>query len=254
MGQESSLKQQVKKKLMEYIQSMNQKKGNRLPSEEKLSTMFGVSRVTIRSALKELEMEGRIFSRHGSGTYVNPMARRIAFNLAVPELYENIIRKGGRTPDVRVEGVITEAAGEEAVSSLGVSLGETMVAVKKTFFAGDRFSMYCIDHFPKEQLTREQMQSFFNPELSIFDYLYRYKGRKAMWDTMRIQTVTNRQFPEINGPAGLSGEECHPFLLLKGINYDKTDTPFVYSHTYVDTEVIEYNMIRKKAYKYEPFY
>ena len=54
------------------------------------------------------------------------------------------------------EGVITEAAGEEAVSSLGVSLGETMVAVKKTFFAGDRFSMYCIDHFPKEQLTREQ--------------------------------------------------------------------------------------------------
>ena len=124
--------------------------GNRLPSEEKLSTMFGVSRVTIRSALKELEMEGRIFSRHGSGTYVNPMARRIAFNLAVPELYENIIRKGGRTPDVRVEGVIPEAAGEEAVSSLGVSLGETMVAVKKTFFAGDRFSMYCIDHFPRE--------------------------------------------------------------------------------------------------------
>ena len=61
-----------------------------------------------------------------------------------------------------MEGVITEAAGEEAVSSLGVSLGETMVAVKKTFFAGDRFSMYCIDHFPKEQLTREQMQSFFN--------------------------------------------------------------------------------------------
>ena len=96
---------------MEYIQSMDLEKGNRLPSEEKLSTMFGVSRVTIRSALKELEMEGRIFSRHGSGTYVNPMARRIAFNLAVPELYENIIRKGGRTPDVRVEGVITEAAG-----------------------------------------------------------------------------------------------------------------------------------------------
>ena len=66
MGQESSLKQQVKKKLMEYIQSMDLEKGNRLPSEEKLSTMFGVSRVTIRSALKELEMEGRIFSRHGS--------------------------------------------------------------------------------------------------------------------------------------------------------------------------------------------
>ncbi len=98
MGQESSLKQQVKKKLMEYIQSMDLEKGNRLPSEEKLSTMFGVSRVTIRSALKELEMEGRIFSRHGSGTYVNPMARRIAFNLAVPELYENIIRKAEGRP------------------------------------------------------------------------------------------------------------------------------------------------------------
>ena len=254
LGQESSLKRQVKKQLLEYMQSMDFRKSNRLPSEEKLSIMLGVSRVTLRSVLKELEMEGKVFSRHGSGTYVNPMAQKVVFNLAVPELYENIIRKGGAEPDIRLEGIFIEKAGEEAVSSLNAVPGEEVVVVKKTFFAGNAFALYCIDYFLREQLSREQIQSFSKTEFSSFDYLFQYKGRKAVWDTLRIQTVTNSQFPEINGPAGLSGEECRSFLLLKGINYDKTDTPFIYSHTYVDTEVIEYNMIRRKDYRYEPFY
>ncbi len=44
--------------------------GARLPSESELAERFGVSRPIIREALSRLRSEGMIFSRRGSGSYV----------------------------------------------------------------------------------------------------------------------------------------------------------------------------------------
>lgn len=43
----------------------------RLPSERELCERFGVSRMTARQALKELERDGLVFSRVGKGTFVS---------------------------------------------------------------------------------------------------------------------------------------------------------------------------------------
>lgn len=42
----------------------------KLPSERELSEQLGVSRTSVRQALKILEAEGRVESRKGSGTYI----------------------------------------------------------------------------------------------------------------------------------------------------------------------------------------
>jgi GntR family transcriptional regulator len=42
-----------------------------MPSESQMIEMFGVSRITIRRALHELENEGLIFGVHGKGTFVS---------------------------------------------------------------------------------------------------------------------------------------------------------------------------------------
>jgi GntR family transcriptional regulator of arabinose operon len=46
--------------------------GGRLPSETDLGEKFGVSRLTVQRALKELQIEGLVERRAGSGTYVRP--------------------------------------------------------------------------------------------------------------------------------------------------------------------------------------
>lgn len=45
--------------------------GERIPSEDKLNGLYGVSRITIRRALQELVDEGYLVKRPGKGTYVS---------------------------------------------------------------------------------------------------------------------------------------------------------------------------------------
>jgi GntR family transcriptional regulator len=44
------------------------KPGHRLQSESKLAAHYGVSRMTVRQALDELESDGLVVRRHGAGT------------------------------------------------------------------------------------------------------------------------------------------------------------------------------------------
>ena len=48
----------------------NMAPGDRLPSERELSSRFGVSRTSVREALKALQMAGSVEIRHGGGSYI----------------------------------------------------------------------------------------------------------------------------------------------------------------------------------------
>ena len=48
--------------------------GDALPAERDLAALFGVSRVTVRQALAQLAARGLLSRRHGSGTFVTPLA------------------------------------------------------------------------------------------------------------------------------------------------------------------------------------
>ena len=62
---------QVKNMLEAEIQAGTYSQDDRLPSERELCERFGVSRMTARQALKELERAGLVFSRVGKGTFVS---------------------------------------------------------------------------------------------------------------------------------------------------------------------------------------
>ncbi|NLC15762.1 MAG: FadR family transcriptional regulator, partial [Firmicutes bacterium] len=53
------------------IASGNLKKGDKLPSERQMREMFGLSRATIREAIKALNTLGIVESSHGSGNYIS---------------------------------------------------------------------------------------------------------------------------------------------------------------------------------------
>ncbi|MEN3281402.1 MAG: GntR family transcriptional regulator, transcriptional repressor for pyruvate dehydrogenase complex [Solirubrobacteraceae bacterium] len=62
--------QTVLKRLEDWIQRSDLRPGDRLPAERELARALGVSRPSLRQALKVLISLNRIEQRHGSGTYI----------------------------------------------------------------------------------------------------------------------------------------------------------------------------------------
>lgn len=57
---------QLKSRLMEGVWKV----GEKLPSENELCNTFGVSRVTVRAAIQQLEILGLVETKHGGGNFV----------------------------------------------------------------------------------------------------------------------------------------------------------------------------------------
>lgn len=60
----------IAKRLKQQIEANEYQPNDQLPKELDLAKSYNVSRITIRSALKELESEGLIYRVQGAGTYV----------------------------------------------------------------------------------------------------------------------------------------------------------------------------------------
>jgi GntR family transcriptional regulator/MocR family aminotransferase len=69
-GGRQDLREQVAEQLRRSIRTGLFAAGQRLPSSRALAAHLGVSRATVVAALTELDGEGWVDSRHGSGTYV----------------------------------------------------------------------------------------------------------------------------------------------------------------------------------------
>jgi GntR family transcriptional repressor for pyruvate dehydrogenase complex len=70
LGAAKLLPEWIYEQLLEQIAAGRLPRGDRLPSENALAQLFGVSRPTVRSALLRLQGDGIVRSRKGSGTYV----------------------------------------------------------------------------------------------------------------------------------------------------------------------------------------
>lgn len=83
---DSSKYQQVKTNIKRWILSGEVDAEGKIPSENELSELFGVSRHTIRQAIGELVNEGWLYREHGRGTFVrmaNGQSRNLNTQLRV---------------------------------------------------------------------------------------------------------------------------------------------------------------------------
>ena len=82
--QRTSLQSEIIRYIQNYIQENGLKPGDRLPSQEKLIEMMGVSRTSLREAMKTLEARNVLEAKNGKGIYVgsqevNDLLRLIDF-------------------------------------------------------------------------------------------------------------------------------------------------------------------------------
>lgn len=124
---------QIRQSLLDQIRSEELKPGDAVPSEQAISAQFGVSRMTVRQALKSLADLGVIYSRRGKGTFVADNKLEKSFRQVLSFTEEMTAR--GSAASSRVLRFRVEPADEAASESLGVPIGEKLNSLKRLRFA-----------------------------------------------------------------------------------------------------------------------
>jgi GntR family transcriptional regulator len=143
--------------------------GTRLPSEPDLAADMGVSRATLREAMRTFETQGLIRRRQGAGTFVVGQPPVMEDGL---ELLESMLTMARRTNmnvgpgPVSIERV---NATQEYADALDVLLDTPLVCVSRTMCVDSRPVAYLVDTLPEEILHPEELTSKFNG--SVLDYL-----------------------------------------------------------------------------------
>ena len=124
----------IKEYLLEQMKSGTLRFGDRIPTEERLSELFGVSRMTARRAVNDLVREGRLIRKQGVGTFVQ-----------APHIYRQLSKLTTFTEELQQFGYYgltsrilvlkTFKAHRTLAEQLGISAGEPVHRMKRIKYA-----------------------------------------------------------------------------------------------------------------------
>lgn len=138
----------------------NSEPGTVLPSEPVLAKQFGVSRATLREAMKGFENRGLIERRQGVGTYVLP--RVLDAGLEELVSIETLAAKAGLDVEMGESEIRTRPATPEEEELLGA---ENVVELCRVILAEGEPVAYLIDTIGEDLLPMEALQSEFHGSL-----------------------------------------------------------------------------------------
>src|SRR6266545_7879212 len=139
----------VREELAQRMATGKMPPGYQLPPEPELATDFGVSRATLREALRSLEEDGFLTRTRGAGTFVTHRPR-LRNNLDVNFGVTDAIRAAGMEPGAEAIQVVERAASPEVARRLAVPSGSPIVAIERVRTADRRPVVYSQDMMPRD--------------------------------------------------------------------------------------------------------
>lgn len=197
--------------------------GERIPSEAELDEQYGVSRITVRRAIKELVAEGLLTKKQGKGTFVNaPAAASLCKFTQDNEVkgFTVACADNGVTPGARVVacGVVDGLDRERDFFGFGgegrllyierVRTADNIpIMVERNWFPYDRYAF-----FEQSDLT----------DASLFDLIRTVRATEA---SLREPCTLNveRATPELAASLDVPCDE--PLFLYVGRYYDDDGLP-----------------------------
>ncbi len=195
----------------------------RIPSEQELCDKYGVSRITVRAALKQLSADGLLVRRQGKGTYVKePSGSKVTVK-AVTSFHE-ACRSLGKEPSSKVLASRSVKATKEDLRKLNLAEGSRVVEIDRMQLADGVPVILERNHFPM-----------------VYEYLLEGPIHGSLYQLLRSYGVTpSGATHEIaliqadDNKAKLLGVSVGtPLLFLHEVIYDQKGRPLHTSHQYI---------------------
>jgi GntR family transcriptional regulator len=143
--------------------------GFRLPSEPDLAKQMGVSRATLREAMRTFETQGLIRRRQGAGTFVVGKIPVIDSGLEVLESLQTMAARINLDVTPGEVAINEFLADDDHAAALTVTPGTQLIRVSRVMRADSRPVAYLEDTLPENILHPEELTAKFNG--SVLDYL-----------------------------------------------------------------------------------
>ncbi|MGW4378742.1 GntR family transcriptional regulator [Kitasatospora sp. NPDC004531] len=202
----------VKARLEELLDELGP--GGRLPTETALAERYGVARATLRQALRDLTLEGRL-RRRGRGTVV--AGAKIEQPLSLASYTEGVTRQGLR-PGRTLIALDRQPADPVLAARLDVAPGEPLWHLERVLHADEERVGLESSYLPVARVPG--LATEFDPAGSLYAHLLT-RGIRLAGAQERIETVlaTPREALLIGTPPAL------PMLLLHRHSHDHAGRP-----------------------------
>lgn len=230
---------QVQNWIKEKISTGIWKPNDKLPSEIDLAEMLGISRGTIKQAIKQLTEEGILTQIHGKGTYVvgghleYPLAERLV------SLAETMI-ENHHDFSTQLISVERMAASRQQREILQLDEGEEVYVLLRLRYVGETPVVFLENYLPVRRFPGLEHKNFEeNPLFAIIENDY---GTSIEWGKRSFLANTADE----HTAGKLQIDKGTPITLLEQTTYTKNDVPIEYSRVWIRNDKIKLTSILRR--------
>lgn len=239
MASKMSLSSRVAEDLRSDLSAGELVTGSRLPTEFELSKRFGVSRSTVRAAIKELDFLGLVRTQHGVGTFVveRPAVRA---GLERMDSITDSIRASGKEPGMIYSSRTVRPVMPEEAAHMGVSGDAEVLELRRTILADGQVIAFSYDLIPMWVFPDD-----FDPETlsgSLFAFMRSKLSVSPTRGEGEVHAVHSRHVGW-----GTEAAAHELFVLLNQLHYDADDRLVLYSRTYFIEGRYSFTIIRSPS-------
>jgi GntR family transcriptional regulator len=194
---------QIKGLILSEIRAGKYMPHQRLPSERELSVAYGVSRMTVRQAVVDLQHSGAVYARVGKGTFV--AAPKIDQQLRLVTSFTNEMRARGQTPSSRLLQAQVSPSAPEIAAALELEPGGLVTTLSRVRLSNDQALAIETAYLPAE-IFPGLLDHDFSRE-SLYEVLARDFGLTLIAASQTIEAAlaepTELALLDIDAPAAV---------------------------------------------------
>lgn len=237
MSDELSTYQRLQNDLSDLIQRAP--KGTKLPSEPKLAKQLGVSRATLREAMRTFESQGLLRRRQGLGTFVVGPTQVIESGLEVLESIETQADRIGVDVTMGEFEIVHIQADQEQAKKLKLQEGDPLLKIRRVILTEDTPVAFLIDILPEDVLSPGILKDQFTG--SVLDLLIHIGDPPLSISKTEISAA----HAPVEVAKALKVQRGDTLLLLNALLFDEEGNPVDDSQSYFLPGNFRLHIIRK---------
>jgi GntR family transcriptional regulator len=234
----AGLTSSVREELARRIERGEWRPRDRLPSEPDLAVSLGVSRATLREALRSLAEDGFVHRIQGSGTFVTHRPR-LRNNLDVNFGVTDLIRSMGMEPGSRDVRVGESASSDDDARALGLEPGDPVLTIERVRTADGRPVVFSVDLLPLRVLGDRGGLGVGGS--SIYELLEHEAGIVVQRGVASLRPANaDRRLADL-----LAVPEGTLLLYIHQVDFDGEGRPVLLSHEHHVADAFEITVVRR---------